>query len=114
MPRDRGPFRVGERVLVPHTDKFYVAKVPLVFSCKTLWQRRYSNLLHLPCMLSAGAEGREATGWHLVLPASLQRLEQGTAWHHQCMMCPSIANFSILPLKEYPHESLLFCTTEVG
>ena len=26
-PRDRGLFRVGEKVLVPHTDKFYVAKV---------------------------------------------------------------------------------------
>ncbi|KAK9820555.1 hypothetical protein WJX72_011618 [[Myrmecia] bisecta] len=24
--RDRGPFRVGERVLVPHTDKYYEAK----------------------------------------------------------------------------------------
>lgn len=26
-PRDRGSYRTGERVLVPHTDKFYVAKV---------------------------------------------------------------------------------------
>lgn len=27
MPRDRGPFRNGERVLVPHTDKYYEAKI---------------------------------------------------------------------------------------
>ena len=27
MPRDRGPFRSGERVLVPHTDKYYEAKI---------------------------------------------------------------------------------------
>ena len=27
MARDRGPFRTGERVLVPHTDKYYEAKV---------------------------------------------------------------------------------------
>ncbi|EIE25227.1 MRG-domain-containing protein [Coccomyxa subellipsoidea C-169] len=26
MARDRGPFRTGERVLVPHTDKYYEAK----------------------------------------------------------------------------------------
>ena len=25
--KDTGPFRVGERVLVPHTDKYYAAKV---------------------------------------------------------------------------------------
>ncbi|CAL8461794.1 g1325 [Coccomyxa elongata] len=27
MARDRGPFRTGERVLVPHTDKYYEAKI---------------------------------------------------------------------------------------
>ena len=28
--RDRGPFRIGEKVLVPHTDKYYEAKVCLL------------------------------------------------------------------------------------
>jgi hypothetical protein len=30
MPRDPGPFKVGETVLVPHTDKYYEAKVGAV------------------------------------------------------------------------------------
>lgn len=27
MPKDTGPFKHGEKVLVPHTDKLYEAKV---------------------------------------------------------------------------------------
>ena len=52
MPRDRGPFRVGERVLVPHTDKFYVAKVPVLpLECRCCIAAD-SHVWHHPCLLS--------------------------------------------------------------
>lgn len=47
-PRDRGAFRTGERVLVPHTDKFYVAKV------------RSASLLHLLTGISSTAVSQPA------------------------------------------------------
>ncbi len=46
--RDRGAFRTGERVLVPHTDKFYVAKV------------RSASLLHLLTGISSTAVSQPA------------------------------------------------------
>ncbi len=37
MPRDRGPFRNGERVLVPHTDKYYEAKILKTERREDMW-----------------------------------------------------------------------------
>ncbi len=37
MPRDTGPYRVNERVLVAYTDKYYEAKVTHFCSTPALW-----------------------------------------------------------------------------
>ena len=54
MPRDRGPFRTGERVLVPHTDKYYEAKVNMfwiagsgLFNCA--YSAHYAGTLTTLC-----------------------------------------------------------------
>jgi hypothetical protein len=45
-PRDRGSYRTGERVLVPHTDKFYVAKVVVRCSLETFAGHSRPDVIH--------------------------------------------------------------------
>jgi hypothetical protein len=68
MPRDSGPFRVGERVLVPHTDKYYDAKVSVCVTsaisvpCGVLRDGGYEEveLQSRECVLARGERpGRE-------------------------------------------------------
>ena len=81
-PRDRGPFRVGEKVLVPHTDKFYVAKVSgqrATIGVNVMSKISLSQFSSEQANAYAGTERRE-TGGRLVLPAALPGLPCHYTW----------------------------------
>lgn len=90
MARDRGPFRTGERVLVPHTDKYYEAKVcgRMLPVCPQYWS---VSIIFTTIVCTADLEVREAQRRSLVLPYTLQR-ESST--------CSSWMNGSFLPPVE--------------
>ncbi|CAK0783845.1 hypothetical protein CVIRNUC_007045 [Coccomyxa viridis] len=60
MPRDRGPFRNGERVLVPHTDKYYEAKILKTERRDDMWY----YLIHYAGWNKQWDEWVEQTGLH--------------------------------------------------
>jgi hypothetical protein len=96
MPRDSGPFRVGERVLVPHTDKYYEAKVSV---CVTLSMSGACAVLVMvvteevelqsrECMLPEGNDPEERGASELCLSGTMGvRVSEREAFDPVCCEC---------------------------